>query len=101
MNKDPALKGKRGGNCNRTACQLPDANYWHTGTKAWYCECCQKLINTDPHNRASALSMYKRSEIILDPSTLSTSERLHWKSLGIDVPAANLTVAGEDVTTVK
>ncbi len=38
-------KGKRGGSCNRHACQAPGANYWNRGSYAWYCESCALDIN--------------------------------------------------------
>lgn len=38
-------KGKRGGSCNRTACQAPGAIWWNRGSRAWYCEGCAILIN--------------------------------------------------------
>lgn len=43
---DPALKGKKGGNCNRQACQLPGADYFNRSTLAYYCERCADLINS-------------------------------------------------------
>jgi hypothetical protein len=42
---DPALKGKFGGNCNRTACQVPGADWWNPNTNAYYCCDCAVLIN--------------------------------------------------------
>lgn len=43
--KDPALKGIKGGNCNRTACQQPEAHYLNVGTNAYYCWECAVDIN--------------------------------------------------------
>ncbi len=37
---DPKLKGVEGGNCNRTACQAPDAVWFNTGTQKYYCRSC-------------------------------------------------------------
>lgn len=45
-NAHPKLKGKQGGNCNRTACQLPNAYYYNTGTGAYYCDSCAYDIGT-------------------------------------------------------
>lgn len=81
---DPALKGKRGGNCNRTACQKPDAIYWHTGTHAWYCVQCKEEIN---HlNRADAMRMYGMPRLIVDPQTMTDLERERWEARGIRIP---------------
>jgi hypothetical protein len=44
---DPALKGKKDGNCNRQACQQPGATYFNVGTDAYYCESCARRINRD------------------------------------------------------
>ncbi|WP_162561223.1 hypothetical protein [Methylobacterium terrae] len=46
-NKDPSLKGKFGGNCNRTACQTPirSDNWFNTSTRAYYCTPCARAIN--------------------------------------------------------
>lgn len=45
LNKDPSLKGVKGGNCNRTACQAPDATWYNTGSWAYYCRACANEIN--------------------------------------------------------
>jgi len=37
---DPKLKGISGGNCNRTACQKPNAIWYNEGTYAYYCRNC-------------------------------------------------------------
>lgn len=42
---DPALKGVKGGNCNREACQKPGATWFNKGSKAYYCRSCASLIN--------------------------------------------------------
>ncbi len=41
---DPELKGIRGGNCNRTACQQPNAIWYNKGSFAWYCRNCAITI---------------------------------------------------------
>jgi len=44
MTPDPKLKGVKDGNCNRTACQAPNAIWWNTGTRAYYCRSCAIAI---------------------------------------------------------
>lgn len=84
---DPKLKGVRGGNCNRTACQLPGADYWHTGTHAWYCVHCTSDIN---HlNRADAMNLYGIPKLIVCPDTISAEERAAWASKGVTIPEAS------------
>lgn len=39
-------KGQFAGSCNRTACQAPDATWWHMDTRAYYCEPCAYMLNT-------------------------------------------------------
>jgi hypothetical protein len=43
--KDPKLKGKLRGNCNRTSCQKPNAVFYNSSTQAHYCHSCARLIN--------------------------------------------------------
>lgn len=43
--KDPALKGVKGGNCNRQACQKSGADWYNKGTYKYYCQDCATLIN--------------------------------------------------------
>ena len=38
-------KGKRGGSCNREACQAPGAFWRHRQTGAYYCQPCAFKIN--------------------------------------------------------
>ena len=39
-------KGKKNGNCNRTACQSPENVTWfNSGTREYYCYVCAQLIN--------------------------------------------------------
>lgn len=83
--KPADLKGVRGGNCNRTACQKPGANYWHTGTRAWYCVECTREINRV--NRADAMGLYGIPYLIACPQTISDAERQQWKAKGITIPA--------------
>jgi hypothetical protein len=44
-NPDAALKGVQGGNCNRAACQMPKANWYNSGSYAYYCAPCAHRIN--------------------------------------------------------
>jgi len=43
--KNNPLKGKKGGDCNRTQCQKPGASSWNRGSRSWYCESCADLLN--------------------------------------------------------
>jgi uncharacterized protein YecA (UPF0149 family) len=43
--KDPELKGKLNGNCNRRDCQKPEALYYNHSTRLYYCESCANLLN--------------------------------------------------------
>jgi methionyl-tRNA synthetase len=54
--KDPALKGKRGGNCNREACQKPGATYYNHAMRKHYCKDCALLLNSV--NRDWAMPQY-------------------------------------------
>jgi len=40
------MKGAFKGNCNRTACQKPNAVYFNYSTKLYYCASCANLINS-------------------------------------------------------
>lgn len=46
---DPKLKGLFEGNCNRTACQKPDAVWYNCATEKYYCTKCAKMINDMNH----------------------------------------------------
>lgn len=48
VHPDPALKGQKDGNCNRTACQKPlrqGYTFFNRPMNAWYCRECATLIN--------------------------------------------------------
>jgi hypothetical protein len=48
LKADPALKGKRYGNCNRTICQLGlvrGKTYYSATMQAYYCNRCARMIN--------------------------------------------------------
>ena len=80
---DPALKGVKHGNCNRTACQQPGAEYfsvWVHG--AYYCRACAKLINDA--NRNEARSMYGVENCLFRPSDLTPEDRA--KLARFDIP---------------
>lgn len=51
-----ADKGKKGGSCNRTACQAAGAHFFNKSTKAYYCAACAKDINR--LNAADSLKLY-------------------------------------------
>lgn len=53
---DPELKGKYGGNCNRTACQKPGAVWYNHSTREHYCSSCASTLNEV--NRADAMRMF-------------------------------------------
>ena len=40
-----ADKGKKGGHCNVTACQAPEAYYYNKSTQKYYCAYCAEQIN--------------------------------------------------------
>ncbi len=44
-------KGAWLGLCNRSACLAPGANWWNSGTRAYYCETCADSIDRDPRTR--------------------------------------------------
>jgi len=50
---DPALKGVEGGNCNRTACQGPNAVWYNRSTKKFYCRNCALTIQQEENNFAA------------------------------------------------
>jgi hypothetical protein len=50
------MKGLFNGNCNRTACQKPEATWYNHSTKAYYCAECANLINL--HNRPDAMRLF-------------------------------------------
>lgn len=39
------MKGQKGGNCERSACQKPGAEWWNASTQAYYCGACARDIN--------------------------------------------------------
>lgn len=38
-------KGRKGGSCNRTACQRPGAYWYNRGSMSWYCTNCAHMLN--------------------------------------------------------
>lgn len=71
---DPALKGKKGGNCNRTACQAPGAFAWSLNNHAYYCDACAKMLNWEPSNRAYWEGRYGITRFVFRPETLTEEE---------------------------
>ena len=53
---DPALKGKKDGNCNVTACQQPGATWYNKSTQKYYCTKCADQINSC--NMLESVKMY-------------------------------------------
>lgn len=45
VSPEPNMKGVMGGNCNITACQAAEAEYYNKATKKYYCENCAEEIN--------------------------------------------------------
>ncbi|WP_339934547.1 hypothetical protein [Vreelandella glaciei] len=43
-------KGKEGGSCNRTRCQISPADWFNHGSRSWYCADCRRDIEFDPVN---------------------------------------------------
>lgn len=50
------LKGQYKGNCNRTACQKPNAIWYNHSTRKYYCEECAITLNR--YNRQDAMEMF-------------------------------------------
>lgn len=48
-------KGKKGLDCNTITCQQPDAIYYNSGTKAYYCKTCAIKINDFLINRNESI----------------------------------------------
>jgi hypothetical protein len=61
------LKGKQGGNCNRTSCQQPNAIYFNHSTRAYYCEDCAHWLNNDIYNAIDAQRLYGHALCTYDP----------------------------------
>lgn len=40
-------KGHKGGSCNRTACQAPNAVWYNHSTQAYYCTTCARMLNRE------------------------------------------------------
>ena len=50
-------KGEKGGSCNRTACQQPNADYYNKATQKYYCYTCAEAINYEG-GRALAMEVF-------------------------------------------
>lgn len=53
-----SLKGVYMGNCNRSACFRPGADWYNHGTSKYYCQSCAFMLNDDPFNKRDAMAMY-------------------------------------------
>lgn len=71
---DPNLKGKRGGNCNRTACQAPGAFAWSLNNHAYYCDDCARMLNWEPVNQKYWHDRYGIKRFVFRPETLTADE---------------------------
>lgn len=47
VSEDLTTKGDYLGLCNRSACLRPKADWYNTGSRAYYCESCAGMINMD------------------------------------------------------
>lgn len=48
----PPAKGEKRGECNRTACNLPNAIWYNSSTRMYYCTACaHKINNAHPDNK--------------------------------------------------
>lgn len=95
--KDPALKGKEGGNCNRTTCQQPHALYFNVGTNAYYCYECAKDINDFAMNvrDGSAMNLFPdfanvRVKQLNDRANTRAERMLHMDSYTAQASYADL-----------
>jgi len=70
---DPALKGVKNGNCNRTACQVEGADHYSVWTQAYYCKSCARMINNA--NRPHARRMYNVNDCVFIVANLSAADR--------------------------
>lgn len=67
-------KGLKGGSCNRTACQGPDAYYFNKSTRAYYCKTCADAINW-PGGWADTLALYGTHLLCeLDPESAPVNQ---------------------------
>ena len=64
---DPALKGVKGKNCNRTACQKPNAIWYHHDTHKYYCTSCARELNRVNYD---AIEIYGHELLTLDPTVV-------------------------------
>lgn len=55
VRKTPALKGAKGGNCNREACQAPGAVWFNHSTLKHYCARCARDLNRSNYQDAQRL----------------------------------------------
>lgn len=81
---DPAKKGIRNGNCNRTDCQNPGATYYSVFTRAWYCGECAHMINSA--NRDDTFRMYGVTRAVFQPSKITAEDRAKLEAAGQYVP---------------
>lgn len=83
---DPKLKGQKGGNCNRTACQAPGAYAWSMNNHAYYCDDCARMLNREPSNHAYWKERYGVDRFVFRPETLTPEERALWKAKNGHLP---------------
>jgi hypothetical protein len=83
---DPKLKGVYGGNCNLTRCQAPGAYAWSMNNRAYYCDKCAAMLNTDPVNRAYWRDYAGVSRFVFRIDTLTPGEIEKWKAKNGSIP---------------
>lgn len=83
---DPKLKGVKGGNCNRTACQAPGAFAWSMNNHAYYCDDCARMLNREPSNHAYWKANYGVDRFVFRPETLTPEEIALWKAKNGHLP---------------
>lgn len=83
---DPKLKGVYGGNCNLTRCQAPGAYAWSMNNRAYYCDKCAAMLNTDPVNREYWRNYAGVSRFVFRIDTLTPGEIEKWKAKNGSIP---------------
>ncbi len=77
-------KGRFGGLCNRSACLRHEAYWWNRGSRAYYCQDCAHLINSefrhrdDVENYGSLLLMCPDDVTVVDLSSTAVGHEKPW-----------------------
>ena len=51
-------KGQKGGECNITTCNTPDAQWYNHSTQKFYCDNCAYRLNNDPFNKRDSEKLW-------------------------------------------